>query len=88
MASQKASKGLPGSASNKNRQAYFLRYASEDRAWWSKARRLVALVIRAKSNGKDGVADKYLKDSSDVYSRAAVNLRMECKRIGIDPASL
>ena len=48
----------------------------------------IGIEMVNKSNGKDGVADKYLNDWSDVYSRAAVNLRMECKRIGIDPASL
>lgn len=87
-AKQKAAKGIPGSASNKNKQAAHLRYLSEDRAWWSKAGRLIYLIRRAQKQGKTALATEYKSAWSDVFSRAEVHLRNECRDRGIAPVEI
>ena len=79
MASQKASKGIPGSASNKQKQAMHLRYRNEDRAWWSKINRLRFLLARAERRGRTGYAAELRKVLSDVVSRARIDLRTAFK---------
>ena len=82
MASQKASKGIPGSASNKQRQAMYLRYKNEERAWWGKVARLRFLLARAERRGKTAYATELRKVLSDVVSRARIDLRTAFKAAG------
>lgn len=79
MASQKASKGIPGSASNKNRQANYLRYANDQRAEKAKLDRLIALCVRADQRHKSSLWTKYHNDLLRVYSAMPINIRTEYK---------
>ena len=87
-AKQKAAKGIPGSASNKTKQASHARYASEDRAWWARAGRLIYLIRRAQKSGKTALATERKSVWSDVFSRAEIHLRTRCRDLGIAPTDM
>jgi len=72
MASQKASKGIPDSANNKQKQAQHQAYLNEDRRWHNKLARL------ARRFAKSGLP-KYQRDYESVMARAPIQVRLKYK---------
>lgn len=78
MARQKASKGLPGSASSKSREARYNAYRNEERSLHNQIARLIKLKNRATRRGY-GNMKKYGADLESVIARSPIHVRTKYK---------
>jgi len=79
MASQKSSKGLPGSASSKSRKARYDAYRNEERHWHNKIARLTKLYERAKRRVRGALVAELRSVRDSVIDRSPIHVRMKYK---------